>query len=342
MCLSMSDPQKADRQSDLRWFVLNYFSPVSSRKEASAENCIDNFNRRLGTDLKLFCPTFISYRQVKGERKKVDRPLVYHYTFVRGSLPVIKKLCAENNNFSFVLNKSAEDRYAVVDDITMENFRKVSAKYSNNVPFYPLDGVELADFDKVQIVEGDFPGLVGYYSSQKGSNAGRIILEITQDMGTVIYDVKAKYVRILEFSKNFKRAYDIIDAFLPKLYEAIKKHRREEQLSENDISSLHSFCRRMECCKLNNPKIDAKLQAILVMANKILGNEKAMAEAEARYEKKKASVTAPTTKALVTLLLGLAHDDTSSVDAARALLPSTLSHSPSLHSLLTLLKPLST
>lgn len=296
-----------------QWYVLNYFSPLSSRKGASAKDCVDSFNTRENTSLQLFCPSFVVYHEKNGQKKKVDKPLAFHYTFVRGELSDIKKLCSQANNFSFVLNKSGESRYAIVDDITMENFRKIALSYSNNVPFYSLEGVDLEDFDKVQIIEGDFPGLTGYYSSKKGSNKGRVILQITQNMGTVLYDVKAKYIKILEFSKNFKRAYDLIDAFIPRLYTSMRKFSTGSSLNEEEISALHSFCRRMSSVSLPNSKIDAKLQAILVAAFTILGNEAEAAEAAKRYDKKKQSVTSDAIKAFIELLRGVITKDASAL-----------------------------
>lgn len=302
----------------MNWFVLNFHSPLSPRKGASAKDCIDNFNRRCGTNLSLFCPAFFEYRSINGVNKKIERPLTFHYTFVRGELDIIRKLCSENNNFSFVLNKSGENRYAIVDDSTMESFKNIARKFENNVPFYSLQGVNLEDFDLVEIVEGDFPGLIGYYSTQKGSNAGRIILRLTQNLATVVYDVKAKYVRILEFSKNFKRAYDIIDAFVPRLLKALSDFKNGLTLSENTLSDIHSFCRRMSACSLPNNKIDAKLQAILVAAYRLLGCDDEAGKAMDRFQKKKKSITAPATLALIHLLDYLVDNDPEDLSEARS------------------------
>lgn len=298
----MTSDSTSDDALQHKWYVLNFFSRVSSKKEFSPEECVARFNQRENIDLKLFHPTFVAYREQNGKKKKVDVPLAFHYTFVKGSFLDIKKLCGEPNSFSFVLNKSTEERYATVDEATMEGFKKIALKYSNNLPFYSLEGLNLEDYDKVQVVEGDFPGLIGYYSPSGGSNSGRILLRITRNMGTVAYDIKAKYIRVLEFSKNFRRAYDLIDAFIPRLYEAMRKYSEGEPLDENELSNLHSFCRRMGVCRLDNPKIEAKLQAILVMANQILGNDADMEKARVRFEKKKKSVTSDATLAFISLL----------------------------------------
>ena len=284
------------------WFVLNYLSPLSTARGASAVSCIDSFNRREETSLKLFCPSFVAYREVKGRKEKIDRPLAYHYTFVRGEFSDIKKLCAEDNKFSFVLNKSGEQRYAVVDDFTMEHFKRVALRYSNNIPFYSLEGVDLQDYDKVEIVDGDFPGLIGYYMSERGSSSGRVILQLSQNLGTVIYDVKAKYVRVIEFSKNFKRVYDIIDAFVPKLLSSMRKYFHEQPVSEEELSALHSFCSRMSICKLGNRKTDAKLRGLLTMAYRIMGNEELRRINEINFLQKREAVTAHATNALLSLI----------------------------------------
>ena len=307
-----------------RWFVLNYLATVPSRKGGSAEDCVRRFNSREERDLEVFAPTFISYKEKNGRKEPVNTPLIYHYAFVRGGFDDVKKLCGQSNNFSFVLNKSSDSRYAVVEDLDMDSFRKVAVRYSNRVPFYSLEGVNLQDCDLVEVVEGDFPGLTGYFHPCKGGKTGRIIVKLTQHMATVAYDISARYVRVLEFSKNFKRGYDLIDAFVPRLYRAMRKYASSEPLSEKEISEISSFCRRMGRCRFDNHKIEAKLMAILAVANRIINDPEEEARAFERFEKRAHAVTSPTTKAFICLLEHVYDSDPFSLSLGRQYLTKAL------------------
>ncbi|MCH5242946.1 MAG: hypothetical protein J1F67_11125 [Muribaculaceae bacterium] len=294
-----------------RWFLLNYISKSHSRKDASVEECVRRFNTRENLNLEVFAPSFVAFKEKEGKQKPVTSPLLFHYAFVKGTFPQIKKLCGESNDFSFVLNNSSDNRYAYLDDIDMMSFKMIARKYSNQVPFYSLEGLNLQDCDKVEVVEGDFPGLIGYFHPYKGGKKGRVVLKLSQDMATFAYDINVKYLRVLEFSKNYSRAYEIIDNFIPKLYNAMRKFTSGETLDEKETTELHSFCRRMGRWQPRNNKIEAKLNAILAMANHILGNEEEEILAKEKLEKTLKAVTSPVVKAFISLLEYVATKDRS-------------------------------
>ena len=290
---------------DKKWFILNHFEALPAPRRQTAQTCIDRFNSAGGCQLELFAPTFVKAVNINGRQIKREQPLTFHYVFVRGTLDEIKRLCGLSNGFSFVLNRSSEERYATVDDKRMDDFKAISRAYSNSLPFFALDDIDLEAGDKVEIVEGSFPGLVGYYMPKAKSTSGDIILSVTQNLGTVVYDVKAKYVRVLEFSKKSRRSYDQIDAFIPRLLQALRHYHEGVVLSDKEKSDITLFVRRMSVVKIDNHKLDAKLQAILIAANHILGDSVAETEARNRYTRHSAVITSTWTKALVDLILGI-------------------------------------
>ena len=206
-----------------------------------------------------------------GKIQQRHTPFTYQYLFVRGTLEAVKQLCDYTRRFVFLLNRSADrQRYATLTDQQMQMFRIIAAGYSNSLPFLSLDDIDLEEGDKVEIVEGAFPGLVGYYIPHPKSKSGDIMLAVSQNLGTVVYDIPAKYVRILEFSKTSRRGYDQIDAFVPRLFAALRHHHAGLPLTPAMLSHLHLFTRRMSTAKITNPKIDAKLQALLAAAFTLL------------------------------------------------------------------------
>lgn len=290
---------------DKKWFILNHFEALPAPRRQTAQTCIDRFNSAGDSQLELFAPTFVKAVNINGRQIKREQPLTFHYVFVRGTLDEIKRLCSLSNGFSFVLNRSSEERYATVDDKRMDDFKAIARAYSNSLPFFALDDIDLEAGDKVEIVEGSFPGLVGYYMPKAKSSSGDIILSVTQNLGTVVYDVKAKYVRVLEFSKKSRRSYDQIDAFIPRLLQALRHYHEGVVLSDKEKSDITLFVRRMSVVKIDNHKLDTKLQAILIAANHLLGDSAAEAEARRRHSRHSDSITSTWTKALVDLILGI-------------------------------------
>lgn len=154
---------------DKKWFILNHFEALPAPRRQTAQTCIDRFNSAGGCQLELFAPTFVKAVNINGRQIKREQPLTFHYVFVRGTLDEIKRLCSLSNGFSFVLNRSSEERYATVDDKRMDDFKAIARAYSNSLPFFALDDIDLEAGDKVEIVEGSFPGTrrLLYAESQK-------------------------------------------------------------------------------------------------------------------------------------------------------------------------------
>lgn len=124
---------------DKKWFILNHFEALPAPRRQTAQTCIDRFNSAGGCQLELFAPTFVKAVNINGRQIKREQPLTFHYVFVRGTLDEIKRLCSLSNGFSFVLNRSSEERYATVDDKRMDDFKAIARAYSNSLPFFALD-----------------------------------------------------------------------------------------------------------------------------------------------------------------------------------------------------------
>lgn len=84
------------------------------------------------------------------------------------------------------------------------------------------------------------------------------------------------------------------------------------------VARLSVFCRRMEIVKIDNRKLAAKLQAILISANHILGHMVAARAARERYDHISDSVTNPWTRALIALLLSATKESFAHKAAAAA------------------------
>ena len=299
------------------WFVLNH---IPRPGELSAEREVARYNTWQHADLRLFAPTYVVREEKAGDIRFRTANLTFHYVFVRGTFADVKRLCAEANGFSFLLDRSSDGRYAVIDDERMASFQNIARAYRNCLPYFPIGDIDLEDGDLVEVIRGDFPGLIGRYMPKPGARSGNIVLQVFNKVGTIAFDVKATDVRVLEFARNSKRANDQIDAFVPHLLDALR-HRDghpDEPLPEPLVARLSVFSGRMEVARLGNRKLDARLQILLYGAFTLIGDTAAAASALEKYHKLQSSVTNDWTRALITLILSLTTRDKTQLEATHA------------------------
>ena len=289
-----------------QWFVLNF---IKSLGKTSPQKEIEDFNKN-GQRLELFAPMICPAQIIDGEVKYKNRLLTYFYVFVKGTLDDVKELCANpNNNLSLMLDRSSNKRYGIISDDEMENFKIIARIHTNTIPFYNIEDVDLQEGDIVEIMNGDYAGLKGTFIPKARSNKGNLVISVTAALGTILWDVDAKYVRIIEFAKNTRRQYDILDAFIPKLFPILRKFHKQQMLTNKEKTLLSVFNSRMGIVAPQNPKVEAKLLATLMCVQTIIGDIDAYRSSARRFEKRKHAVTNQWTAALIHLMLAVAHND---------------------------------
>lgn len=281
------------------WFVLNHFGNGFRDK---ARTTVDTYNATHGTDLQLFAPTYVVREQRDGRPRMRKANLTFHYIFLRGTLDHVKQLCSQDNGFTLLLDRAGTQRYATVSDAAMVNFKNIARAYRNCLPYFNLTDVDLQAGDVVEVINGDFPGLIGTYMPKARSNSGNIVLYVFNNLGTIAFDVKATDVRVLQFAPNTTRANDQIDAFVPHLLKALRTYHAGLELPLPLATRLSVFCSRMGAVRNTNSKLFARLQAILYAANHIIGDLAASRQALLRYDRLRHNVTNPWTLALADLL----------------------------------------
>ena len=382
------------------WYLLNFIAPAIRRSEI-LDARIRTYNTIHGTDLRVFAPQIVEAQPAPdGGMRIIKRPILYHYIFVQGPLPHVKRFCSEGEGLSFVLRhpdalpsderissestpagaklvsaassarnirsaeenpaekissestsagaklvsaassarniRSAEEnpaekissastsagaklvsaassaRYVSLSDAEIQAFRIIARAYSNRLPYYRPTDIDLIDGDEVEVVSGPFAGLKGTFIARRGTPHGNIVVNATGQIGSIAYNIKADTIRILRFAKDSRRAYDQIDAFLPKLRAALEVYRANQSLTPAQAAPLNIFTRRFAVTDIPGAKLDAKLQALLAVANEILGNREAAAQAMERYRKRLPHVTNPATIALLRELIPSPDDATAS------------------------------
>lgn len=285
----------------LKWYVLNFIAPSAARRE-SAVAVVDRFNAG-SSRVELFAPTFVEVHESEGRVKRSSKPLLYHYVFVRGTIDDVKALCAGQNGFSFVVSNATADRYVTVHDVDMHAFMTIARFYGNKLPCFAIDDIELEEGDLVEIVQGDFPGLRGRFIPKQRGVKGKVLIAVSQCLAAAVYDIRADYVRVLEFAHDSRRIYDQLDAFLPRLLEALRRYSESHSLDAETASPLIVFTRRLGLTRVDNPKIDAKLQLMLLASAVMLGDSEAASTARERFDKLQNNITERWTGALRDLCL---------------------------------------
>lgn len=324
--------QNADENA--AWHVLYLNGGTHASVAARARRLVDTYNANATADaskapdaavadpgpVELFAPVIAAYTHNDGRVTRRERALTYQYIFVRATTAQIRALCAIHRALVPVMNPDNTHTYAVVADTAMDAFRRIAAAMRNSLPLYDIRDLALEEGDLVEIAEGPFAGLRGIYIPRRASTSGNIVIRGSQGLGAVLYDVRARYVRVLSFSPLTRRAYDQTDAILPHLYAALRLHVARTPLPDSLITRLTVFIRRLETAQIPGDKARARLLSILAAAATVLADDARARAFHARLTPLLPSLTAPAARALHTLLTAAATRRLTSLDAARPLL----------------------
>lgn len=306
------------KDDERKWYVLHF---INRAGKPSPQKYIDNFNKE-GHSLDLFAPIIRPAVVSKGKVIYKEKLLTFYYVFVKGSFEEVKELCSRrNNDLSFLLDRGSENRYATISDRDMENFKIYARANANSLPFFNIEDIELSEGDLVEIVGGEYDGLKGTFMPKSRSNKGNLVLAVTSDIGAVVWNIDAKYVRILKFAEDTRRQYDFVDSFIPKLLPVIRKFHSKADLDGKDKSLLNIFNRRMGAVTLSNRKAEAKLSATLMCVQFMLGDKTAFRITQERFEKHKTALTNLWTLALVELMISVLCNDMPRLKQAYETLP---------------------
>lgn len=287
------------------WYVLNYIAPSNSPRD-TATAVVERFNRLSAMPIEIFAPTFVEVVERRGRLVRRDRPLAFHYVFLRAPLAALKELAASPNGFSFILNRTGStSRYVAIDNERLQAFRLIATAYGNELPCYPTAAVKLEEGDTVQVIDGPFAGLTGTYVPRRGARSGSLMIAVNDSHAAIVYDISAEYIRVLSFAKESKRLYDQLDSYIPRLFKALRLHSANQQLDVDTLTPLIIFARRLGETKVNNPKLDAKLRLLLMTTSRILGDREGYRKYAAQYERLASQITNPHTAALRDLLFAV-------------------------------------
>lgn len=311
----------APAKNQSQWHILTFIGSGNTYK--SAGRVVEWFNRTENTSLSLYAPNYVVREERDGKSMIRSLSLTFHYVFVKGEADAVKKMCGQSCGFAFLIDKAGKQRYATLSDEQMRQFRIIARAYENNVPYYSLSDIQLEEGDLVEVVSGDFPGLIGRYIPNPRSKTGNVVLQLDYGLATAAYNIKAEDIRILEFARNSNRAYEQTDRFIPRLLAALRLHFTLQPIPRPMLSQLSIFANRMEYVSIPNKKAAAKLYALLASAFTVLGDQQRASKFKTLYQKNQQALTNPWTLALTNLVMAAADYDSARISRGAALIADT-------------------
>lgn len=239
--------------------------------------------------IEYFLPTHTELRNVGGTQKRVERPLVYNFIFVRGAVEALKEFCRNRPDLRLHLvynhrpmHQEVAAEPLVIHDREMTMFQKAISFYNGQeVPFVKPEEMELEKGDQVRIIGGQFSGLEGVLMSQKGKDGGRVVVSLSNVIAVNTLEIEPEYLQILRFGKDNKHFYKHIDSYVPRLERAMAS---KGKLTVSERAPVETFVSRFSMLQTDTVNAQAKVLTLLRASYTLLGKTTEADEASTRLE----------------------------------------------------------
>ena len=232
-----------------QWYILSARDGIKSL-EAQFDALSAMRERRGAPPIEYFLPTCIEQTSVFGVPAMRRRKLVGDYVFVHdtyGQVLEIKSLMPSLWLLPHPDRGQDDRRFMTVGDHDMDIFKAIARAYSNELPCYPIDAVDLEEGDKVEIVGGDFDGMCGTLQCSQGRNGGKVLMAIGNLFLIATPEISPQYIRILQFGKGNRHPYRKFEAHLPRALQAVSHLRGDSTaagLTTEDVAAMSVFVGR--------------------------------------------------------------------------------------------------
>lgn len=238
-----------------------------------------------------YLPTHTILRNVGGQQKRVEQPLVFNFIFIRNSFDELKLFCRNRPDLRIHVVYNHKPMHEVVaaspltiGDHQMEMFRKAISFYSGQeIPFVRPEEMELEKGDEVRIIGGQFAGLEGVLVSQKGKDGGRVVVHLSNVIAVRTLEIEPEYLQILHFGKDNKHFYKHLDSYLPRLDRVLDK--KGEKLSAAELAPIETFVKRFSQLRTDTVNSEAKVQALLCVSCELIGDAEGAEIAREKVQK---------------------------------------------------------
>ncbi len=281
------------------WYILK-----SARQSLALRDVLKD------NKIEYYLPTHTILRNVGGQQRRVETPLVFNLIFVRKSLDELKLFCRNRPDLQIhvvynhkPLHEEVAAKPLYVNDREMEMFQKALSFYSGQeVPFVKPEELELEKGDEVRIIGGQFSGLEGILVSQKGKDGGRVVVHLSNVIAVRTLEIEPEYLQILHFGKDNKHFYKHLDSYLPRLDRVLDK--KGEKLSAAELAPIETFVKRFSQLRTDTVNSEAKVQALLCVSCELIGDAEGAEIAREKVQKLLPRINSQAVKDFVVKFVG--------------------------------------
>lgn len=259
----------------VRWYVLTL--PICHKGPAVGLQTELQSRERAGEPLfEYFAPTFVKSRTLHGKTYHSPSPLLYNYVFIRASEVEILRLKRHLPQYNFLprIRDSRHSYYPYISDAAMQNLQWVAAAYSDRLPVYLPDPLQLVKGDRVRITEGQFAGIEATMVHHVGDSQGAIVVCIEQWMCIPLLHVQRGQYEVISLNAGSKRLYACLDndRLAKSLHEALRRHHSAAGVTAVDRAVAADALRQFGHLQVDSDIMRGKLYAYLLVSYTILGD----------------------------------------------------------------------
>lgn len=191
------------KENDYHWFPMRIRHASLQR----LQSLLDNLNKekeRLEKE-NILLDAYAPMRFIKVNMSKMDfAPYLLNYIFVRSTFTDIVSLKSNKQLFEplrFVMHPAYDEKYnpnkevVVIPDKRMEDYRRVTQSERDDIIFLRDPQYAAKPSQAVQIIEGDFAGVIGKIKRVRGKRC--VVLTISDMQAAAIVDVHQNHLRFL-------------------------------------------------------------------------------------------------------------------------------------------------
>ena len=190
-------------ENKLHWFPMRIRNSSLPRLNLMLER-LETQKQLLAED-HIFLDAYAPMRFIKVSMTKMDfAPYLLNFVFVRSTFSNLVKLKSNQELFEplrFVMHPAYDEKYnrqdevVIVSDKVMTDYRQLTESENDNVIFLRDLQYALKPSQAVQIIEGQFTGVIGRIKRVRGKRC--VVLTISDSQAAAIVDVHRNHLRYL-------------------------------------------------------------------------------------------------------------------------------------------------
>lgn len=190
-------------ENALHWFPMRIRNSSLPRLTQMLQR-LEAEKLRLEKD-HIFLDAYVPLRYIKTSMAKMDfAPYLLNYIFVRSTFSNLVKLKSNQELFEplrFVMHPAYDAKYSRHDEVVyisdkvMADYRQITESENNNIIFLRDLRYAIKPSQAVQIIEGQFTGVIGRIKRVRGKRC--VVLTICDSQAAAIVDVHRDHLRYL-------------------------------------------------------------------------------------------------------------------------------------------------